>query len=333
MMEIDGYTLRVDYREELLAFEWDRADWREEKLIACSPFRQESHGSFYCYLEDTDTATAGSWGDAGAWDPNWQRGGFVKLLAFLRQEDPQETSEYLKEKYAIGYARKIDLELKPHPKMKIKTKWQPMDAQILEQLRKWRHAYLGGRGISDKVQTACKIGYDRDAAAIAIPWLDPKGRIITIKYRSVRSKFFWYHDDGADIRPFLWGMNLVYAYKIREAAIVEAEIDALWLITCGIPAVATGSKYFNRERADLIAKSGIRRLVLFQDNDKAGELWRSQITDQLWGRVELAHWTPPAYFQDKPVKDANDVRSEEQIRRLMANSVEISRPKVPRLVV
>lgn len=323
MIEVDGVQLRIDYREELQQFEWQKPDWKDEKLMACSPFRDETNGSFYCYLEDTETAQAGNWGDAGAWDVNWERGGFIKLLSFLRQEDQASTIEYLKERYAVGYSRKIDLELKPHPRMKMHTKVSYMDPQLQEDLRKWRHPYLSGRGISENVQIACKTGFDRDAAAIAIPWLDPKGRLITIKYRSVRSKFFWYHGDGADIRTFLYGMNLIYDYKVEEAAIVEAEIDALWLITCGIPAIATGNKYFNKERADLIVKSGIKRLILFQDNDKAGDLWRSQITDHLRGRVDLAHWQPPA-----GVKDANDVRDEERIRSLKATAIDIDTRKI-----
>lgn len=332
MMELDGFQLRIDYREELQAFEWDKADWREEKLMAASPFRQESHASFYCYLEDTATAYAGNWGDAGAFDPQWERGGFVKLLSFLRKEDPSLTAEYLKEKYAIGYARKIDLELKAHPKMKIRQGFRPMDPQILDQLRKLRHTYLDGRGISRNVQIACKTGYDPDAAAIAIPWINPKGQIITIKFRSVRSKFFWYHDEGADIRSFLWGMDLIYKYKIKEAAIVEAEIDALWLISCGIPALATGNKYFNKERADLIVKSGIQRLILFQDNDKAGDLWKTQIADHLKGRVDLAHWQPPQLFDGKPVKDVNDVRDPAEVLGLKSTAVDIVQ-HLPKLVL
>src|SRR5690606_28011578 len=98
-MEINGVPdVPVDVRTELESYEWERPRWLDEKLIACSPFRQDSTPSFYVWLRDVPefNARAGYWGDSGGVE--YQRGNFVTLLAYLRGETEDETARYLLDK-------------------------------------------------------------------------------------------------------------------------------------------------------------------------------------------------------------------------------------------
>ena len=82
-IKIRGQTVNVDIQSELEVFEWSRPKWSESKLIACSPFRYDHSPSFFVNL---DGDYAGTWGDSGAYDDEWSKGGFIKLLSFLRRE-------------------------------------------------------------------------------------------------------------------------------------------------------------------------------------------------------------------------------------------------------
>src|SRR5690606_40301738 len=47
---------------------------------------------------ETEKAPEGAWGDSGA-SGEYEKGGFVSLLSFLRNETEEETIEYLVSKY------------------------------------------------------------------------------------------------------------------------------------------------------------------------------------------------------------------------------------------
>jgi len=81
-MIINGQEVPVDVQAELEQFEWDKARWTGEKLIACSPFRSDNHPSFYCWLVETEKAPTGAWGDSGG-SGEYEKGGFISLLFIL----------------------------------------------------------------------------------------------------------------------------------------------------------------------------------------------------------------------------------------------------------
>jgi hypothetical protein len=270
----------VDIREELETFSWVRSSWSSDKLLAASPFRYDNQPSFYVYLTDTATAAAGSWGDSGASDPEWQRGGIVKLLAFLRDETQRETLDYLRIKYGCGPPDESDEPTLSPIKLSIAEPYRPLNARILDEYR-FRHPYLERRGISEAVQRLLKIGYDRNRQAIVIPWLNPDCSLGNVKYRRVDSKTFWYEKGGRPIREMVYGLDVIYRKGIRRAAIVEAEIDAMTLMTAGIPAIATGGSGFGERKRELIVKSPLEEIVVFRDNDPAGRAWRNRIVDGL----------------------------------------------------
>lgn len=293
----------IDVRAELEQYEWERATWAHDRLIAVSPFRYDRTPSFYVYTADTAAAKAGYWGDPGARDPEWARGGIVKLLAFLRNETPAETIEYLRYKYgdeSDGAHTNPDglPQLKPLKLEAERKIYRPLDSAILDRYR-WRHAYLGERSISEPVQRLMRIGFDRDRNAVVIPWFNPDGSLGAIKYRRVDTKVFWYEKGGRPIREMLYGIDVVYARRIRKVALVEAEVDAMTLMSAGIPAIATGgATSWNAGKRDMIARSPVEEVVIIRDIDAAGKSWRNRVVSDLRGVVRMKCAIIPSYVKD-----------------------------------
>ncbi|WP_339225929.1 toprim domain-containing protein [Bacillus sp. FSL P4-0290] len=294
---LNGRHVDVDIRYELEQFEWTRPTWTEDRLLAASPFRDDRTPSFYVYLEDTASAKAGYWGDSGAYDAEFARGGFVKLFAFLRAETEDETVDYLLETYAPT-ARDGRLTLRL-PKLKAVSKPEPLPESLLVDVQAGPNDYLTGRGISAEVQREAGVGLVGNA--VAIPWRLPNGRLANVKYRSTRGKAFWYVKGGWPIRDLVYGMDRVYAQRLRHAVICEAEIDAMAWRSVGVPAIGTGGSAFNLKKADIITQSPIEYLTVVTDNDKAGDKLRAAIERYLNGKVRLAH----GYITE--VKDANEL--------------------------
>lgn len=300
LIRIIGHTLDIDIRAELEQFEWTRPTWTDEKLVAASPFRYDRTPSFYVYLRDTPSAPAGSWGDSGAYDSDYAKGGIVKLLSFLRNETEEETIDYLIETYSNDYSDDTLPKLAV-PKLTTSKRLQPLDESILDDYNRG-HPYLTRRGISEKVQRKMGVGYDHSSRAITIPWRFPNGRLANVKYRKIYGKAFWYRKDAIPIRRLVYGINLIYNHAAKEAVLCEAEIDAMSWWVAGVPAVATGGVSFTNEQRDIIIRSPIEQLYVATDNDKAGKKLRRQVPKELNGYINVYDVYIPREY-----KDANDV--------------------------
>ncbi|MCY9760371.1 toprim domain-containing protein [Paenibacillus alvei] len=341
----------INYEEELRKYEWVKPMWTSDKFTASSPFRTgDSTASFYVWLEDNPRfhARAGDWGDSGAVDPEYRRGDFVKLLAFLRQETEYEAREYLRYAYTTEWTSEEELTLSP-PKLAIESAPKPLSIRLLDQYAD-RHPYLERRGISEAVLRALNVGYDRVRQAVTIPWFLPDGRLGNVMYRSVNSKIFWFakvcpscghghivrHNvtyrckacgqeaaqpiEGMPIRSMLYGMDVIYRRKVKRAALVEAPIDSLFLMSCGIPAVAVGGTAFNEAKRDLIIRSGIEEITLFTDNDKPGEEMKRKAIELLDGFVTLKEVVYP-----EGCKDPCDVGDPNIVREMFSSSTKYSK--------
>lgn len=280
-IKVRGRWVDVDIRAELERFSWQNARWTDTKLIAASPFRYDRKPSFFVNL---DGMYAGTWKDSGAYDTEWESGGFVKLLAFLRNETQEETEEYLLAEYTTDWGNE-KLTLKP-PTLRM-DKPRYLNVNKLAEFQREQSDYLTRRGISADVQRLMRTGYDPKKQAIVIPWFDGNGQLCNIKYRSVYGKTFWYERGAVPIRRLVYGIDVVFVKQAREAAICEAEIDAMSWWTIGVPAIAVGGVNFTDEQADIIKRSPIERLILSADNDKAGEKLTEQIVKKLDRNVEL----------------------------------------------
>lgn len=291
MVTVRGQELDVDVRAELEEFTWIRPSWNGVKLIAASPFRYDGTPSFSVNLEH------GGWTDMGASDSEYASGNLVKLLAFMRDETYGETAEYLTSKYGAS-AENIDGITLKLPQLSVASPRITSIGKDLLDSYKYRHAYLAGRGISETVQRVMSIGYDRQRHAVTFPWFNPDGTLGNVKYRRTDAKTFWYAKGGRPIREMVYGIHVAYKRRIQRAAIVEAEVDALTLMSAGVYAIATGGSAFTAAKRDLILRSPIEELTLFRDNDVAGKAWRNHIVEELRPRMNLRVAYVPSAFKD-----------------------------------
>jgi hypothetical protein len=291
-INVKGRMIDVDIRAELERFSWQRARWTNDKLIAASPFRYDRTPSFFVNLEGE---YAGAWKDSGAYDSEWESGGFVKLLAFLRNETEDETAEYLLETYAATYGYEtLTLRI---PRLVIERKREALDSGILTGFAE-DYTYLKGRGISESVQRQMGVRYDAVKQAVVIPWFTPDGRLANIKYRLTRGKAFWYEKGGLPIRDLVYGLDL----RANVAVLTEAEIDAMSWRQIGVMGLATGGVSFTLAKRDLILRSAIERLYIATDNDKAGRKLRDEVIRSLRGKIELL-----SVEFERGFKDSNEV--------------------------
>jgi DNA primase len=182
---------------------------------------------------------------------------------------------------------------------------------------KFRHPYLDGRGIEESWQRFFGIGYSKQHRAITIPWYDEDSRLITVKFRSVLDKKFWYDPPlppGLKAET-LWGFNKILRHGFTKVALTEAEIDGISVWQGGAPrkigAAGIGGNQFNRAQADKLIRNlpTYSEIITFTDNDKGGEHAKELISDYLSGRFRLSEvdWS----LIDREVKDANDLTKEE----------------------
>lgn len=287
---------RVNVREEIEEFRWDNARWSDDKLIAGSPFREDNSPSFYVWLDGADK---GYFGDSGAYDDYYARGGLIKLLAYLRGESQAETIDYLLEKYGDGRIRKLD-------DIKIPTLILPVaDRRIwipdsVLNLMDSDYSYLESRGISEKVQQDFGIRYDAGHNSIAMPWRYADGSVGAIKYRNTAEKKFYYQAGGYPIHRMIFGLDLVYSQEINKVYITEAEIDAMSLWQLGKPAVALGHGTLNDKQAELLLKSPASEFVVASDADEVGEKIARQ------AKALLGQFCPVSRLNLGSYHDAND---------------------------
>jgi DNA primase len=301
MIKIREHELAIDVLEELDPYEWYRGRVRTDEFTSCSPFRRESSPSFSISL------LTGLWIDFGAGiEEYYKKGDLVLLLSFLRAETPSEVEDYLLDKYGIDLSdvEKLSLglnfaleEVKPF-------------ILTLEEYKKYafRHTYLAGRGISEKVQRAFKVGYDDKRKAISLPWFDIHGNIINVKFRSVTSKLFFYLPDGQQLRNHIYGMHFVNKLGCETVYVVESEIDCLYLWSHGKPAIALGGSNMSQVQRQLILRSPIKTLVLSTDNDVAGKKIKDKLISNLVGIIDLKEITFP-----EKVNDVNDMPPDQLI--------------------
>lgn len=309
----------VNIRAELESFPWKNARWTVDKLIAASPFRYDSTPSFYVWLTDCPRtgAKAGDWGDSGATDPEYRRGSFARLLAFLRNETEEETEEYLRWRYVEATEVTEDMTLDMSRVLRLPERRQPLDPRMLVDWSR-EHPYLVSRGISPEILEEMRVGYDIKRKAVTIPWFLPDGSLGNVKFRRVDSKAFWYVKGGWPIREIVYGMDAIYRNRAKEVVLVEGEIDALYVMTAGFSAIAVGGSAFSEEKAEVIRRSPIERVLIATDNDEAGEKLRSQVIEKLSGYCELAVVEfPPRY------KDVNEIRDLDELRRYIDGATPI----------
>lgn len=300
-LKVNSYMIEVDYAEELEIYmdKFERVRIRGEKIQACSPFRQEKNPSFAVNLEN------GSWVDSGANEESERKGSFIHLLAFFRGESYEDTAEYLLDKYthilddADGLKLNMNLQLE---EPEVVLLHQEKYADVINKPSR----YLLNRGIEVSVQNIFNCGIGRKEDSIAIPWHDTRGRIINIKYRSIKGKEFWFSSGGQPIKQQVYGLWYVKQLNVKMVWAVESEIDALYLWSLGIPAIAFGGASINDIQKKLILNSSIETLIIATDNDVVGQRFGGVLFEELGGYIDVKKFV----FPDSR-KDVNELSAEE----------------------
>lgn len=289
--------MRIDYLKELAPYmdRFNRCKVTDDKIISCSPFRDDKSPSFAISL------TTGGFIDSGSFEQRYRSGSFIALLALLSDESELEVAKYLEDKYGVQKLNTDDLELAP------RLKWtQKFD--LSEDYRKYMtrriepaYEYLNKRGISDVICTMFNVGYYEPKEALTLPWYDKRNNLVNCKYRSLKGKHFYYANTGELISKHLYGMNLAKTMTHRPIYICEAEIDAMSLWELGFPAVCIGGGSISKEQLFILRVSGISNLIVATDNDSIGNALYDKIKDKLSKYMNIGRLEFP-----EGIKDVNE---------------------------
>lgn len=307
--------------------EIERYNWRNRqadsrgRLIASSPFGQRLDATpSFSVITDPASEAFGCWTDSGAHDPAWQRGGPIRLYAFLRNITEGEAREILHEEADANAPPELRVKLRPPSTRAIR---QPIDiAPYLAQ----EVSYLTGRGITPIIQRLYRCGTDNPKNAVVMPWADPAGAVLNAKWRSTWGKAFWYAKGGAPVRSMIYGIDIAYKRGVKRATVAEAEVDAMSSSVAGTFGLAVGGSEFTDVKAELLRKSTVTELLLAADSDAAGEKLRAEIERKMRGYVRLSALRLPKY-----AKDLNDVlqrEGAEGLREVIAAATPINSFKI-----
>ena len=299
MMKIRDYEIDIDIYDIISAYEWRKGRRKGDEFICCSPFRDEQHPSFSINLD------TGLWIDFGSDDDFWKKGNLIKLLAYLENCSMEEIETTYLELYGLMVSDADSLELSINIQ-----ETGPAKTFSREELKPYLYRYrpyLLKRGITDEIMKKFVVGYDKETQAVAFFWMDADtGKVVAVKFRSIKSKQFYYLDGGQEVRNHLFGLYQLKQEGHKIAYIVESEIDALYLWSLGVPAVALGGSTLSENQRRLLLLSGIETLVIATDNDKAGYRIAREICRELGGHLTLKKLYIPPY-----AKDVNDLAPNE----------------------
>jgi twinkle protein len=218
------------------------------------------------------------------------------LLSYLMDIRYEEADDYLRKKY--GADEQHDTYTLRRVRLTAEEPTKPvLSLELLEEYRH-DHPYLSSRCITAEVQREMQTGYYPRKNAVTIPWFGPTGELLNVKYRSVSEKKFWYAKGGRPVKELVYGIDYIYRYRCRRATIVEAEIDALTLMSAGIPAVATGGGTFNEEKASVIIRSPIEELIVMADHDDVGQQFKRVVIQMLSRDLHVGVAGYPSKYKD-----------------------------------
>lgn len=257
VLSIRGRTVQLDiaeYMQSEFLDEFSDAKWTSEKLIARSPFRADSHPSFYLNL---DNNYSGFWGDSGE-----NLHGFLpELVGLLKGISTEEAEFELLEQFEPRQGENLQIHVRADLKLP-----RPVTGTDRPNLSE----YLLSRHVTGETQEAYKVS--QYGKVVNFPYIDGSGVTRAVKHRSVTAKSFWYDDGGELITNLLFGAELIFKLKPSTIMICEAEIDAMtWHSHAGHVSVSLGNAGVSQKQAELLRKSGVQNVILGCDNDKVGK--------------------------------------------------------------
>lgn len=267
--------IHVDIQSYLERFEWEHAKWTEDRLIAASPFRSDSHPSFFVnYNNDW----AGTWGDSGTGDS----GNFIQLVAELHDTDYETAFEMLKEEFWIRPYEAPSISVK----IGVKKEKSIFDIPVHNP-----SPYLLGRGISEETQQLYRTS--EDEYKVCLPYINGMGLATTLKYRRTDSKDFFYEAGNNHLKSMLFGYHAIYVKLPKTVVICEAEIDAMTAYEMGFVGISLGAANLIENQVELIKKVGLDNIIIGTDNDTKGNLAAEEIDQAFWKTHKLFRYEMP----------------------------------------
>lgn len=166
--------------------------------------------------------------------------------------------------------------------------------EYASQINQDAYEYLTGRGISRESIDDFRLGYVVDPISgheqfrgrIAIPALDLRGRVYSLRFRSLGES-----SDGpkylglADVPTRLFNLRAVDTDG-DTICITEGEFDTVILSQCGYSSVAvTGADSWKRHHPRIFA--GFRTVYVLGDGDQAGKKFAKTVTASLPNAISL----------------------------------------------
>lgn len=270
--------IHVDIQSYLERFEWNRAKWTEDRLIAASPFRDDNHPSFFVnYNNDW----AGTWGDSGTGDS----GNFIQLVAELHDTDYETAFEMLKEEFWIRPYEAPAISVK----LGVKKEKSIFDIPVHNP-----SPYLLGRGISEETQQLYRTS--EDESKVCLPYINGMGLATALKYRRTDNKDFFYEAGNNHLKNMLFGYHVIYEKLPNTLVICEAEIDAMTAYDMGFVGISLGAANLIERQVDLIKKVDVKNIIIGTDNDEKGNLAAKSIDDAFWKTHKLYRYDMPSGY-------------------------------------
>nr|WP_236871261.1 toprim domain-containing protein [Brevibacillus laterosporus] len=189
-----------------------------------------------------------------------------------------------------------------------------IDSSLLSEYERTNHEYLTSRGISQEVQQLFHTGYCPITNAITMPWFNADGTLGNVKYRKVNEKTFWYAKGGRPIREMVYGLDIVYKQRITGAVLVESDIDAMYLWSAGVPAVALGGSNFGDEKAEALRRSPLEIIGVMADHDEAGQKMKRAVVGEMAGYMTVKVVGYPIRY-----KDPNEIVNRVELDQVLKN--------------
>ncbi|WYA79017.1 DNA primase [Enterococcus phage Toszka] len=270
--------IHVDIQSYLERFEWEHAKWTEDRLIAASPFRSDSHPSFFVnYNNDW----AGTWGDSGTGDS----GNFIQLVAELHDTDYETAFEMLKEEFWTRPYEAPSISVK----LGVKKEKSIFDIPVHNP-----SPYLLGRGISEETQQLYRTS--EDEYKVCLPYINGMGLATALKYRRTDNKDFFYEAGNNHLKNMLFGYHVIYEKLPNTLVLCEAEIDAMTAYEMGFVGISLGAANLIERQVDLIKKVDVKNIIIGTDNDEKGNLAAKSIDDAFWKTHKLFRYDMPSGY-------------------------------------
>lgn len=189
------------------------------------------------------------------------------------------------------------------------------------------------RWFTEETVTAFDLGYDPMKNAATIPARNIDGQLVGVIFRYLDPdiELRYRYPKGFNRASNMFGSWLVERDSSDRAVIVEGSVDAVSVWQAGIPALAQYGSSISPMQVRLLRRLGVGQVVLFYDNDRAGEKAvkyaqgirqhrrRGKTTDEYDPSTDLRReFLVSAVNYTRSMKDDPGANTGRQIRRAVA---------------